>query len=112
VELDFDAACAWLDAHLDRAVFASTQGASLDAGNTRLSVQGSLGRAEGDIMLVEPRPGRIEAFTIGPATLVLLEGDFTTAQLGALEGGAELLQAEFRDLMVVVGTLPAQPAGR
>jgi hypothetical protein len=45
-------------------------------------------------------------FTVGGATLVLLEGDFTSAQLGALEAGATLLQAEFRDLMVVVGTLP------
>ena len=106
MDLDFDAACAWLDAHLDRAVFASTQGASLDAGNTRLSLQGTLGRGEGEIMLVEPRPGRIEVFTVGGATLVLLEGDFTSAQLGALEAGATLLQAEFRDLMVVVGTLP------
>jgi hypothetical protein len=106
VDLDFDAACAWLDAHLDRAAFASTQGASLDAGNTRLSIQGTLARAEGDIMLVDPRPGRIEVFTVGEATLVLLEGDFSSAQLADLEGGATLLQAEFRDLMVVVGTLP------
>jgi hypothetical protein len=110
VQIDFAAACAWLDDHLGHAVFASTQGAAPDAGNSRLSVQGTLDRAEGDIMLVEPRPGRIEAFTIGPATLVLLEGDFTTAQVGALEGGAMLLQAEFRDLLVVVGTVPGRAA--
>ena len=106
MDIDFDAACAWLDAHLERAVFASTQGASLDAGNTRLSIQGTLQRAEGDIMLVEPRPGRIEVFVVGGATLVLLEGDFTSASVAELEGGAALLQAVFRDLMVVVGTVP------
>jgi hypothetical protein len=106
VQLDFDAACAWLDDHLDRPVFASTQGAHEDAGNSRLSVQGKLRRAEGEITLIDPRPGRIEAFTVGPATLVLLEGDFTSALLGGFEGGATLLQAAFRDLLVVVGTLP------
>jgi hypothetical protein len=110
VELDFDGACAWLDAHLDRAVFASTQGAAPDAGNSRLSIQGTLARAEGEIMLVEPRPGRVEVWTVGGATLVLLEGDFSSAQVGALDGGATLLQAEFRDLMVVVGPLPDQAA--
>lgn len=111
MQIDFTTACAWLDDHVGQAVFASTQGAAPDAGNSRLSVQGALGRAEGEIMLVDPRPGRVEAFTVGPATLVLLEGDFTTAQVGALDGGAMLLQAEFRDLLVVVGTMPEGAAG-
>jgi hypothetical protein len=107
VELDFDGACGWLDAQLGREVFASTQGAGDDAGNSRLTVRGPLGRSNAEILLVEPRPGRVEAFTVGDATLVLLEGDFDAARLAPLEGGAVLLQAELRDLMVVVGTLPA-----
>jgi hypothetical protein len=106
MDLDFDGVCAWLDAHAGRAVFASTQGASPEAGNSRLTVQGVLGRAQSEIMLVDARPGRVEAFTVGDATLVLLEGDFDAARLASLEGGAVVLQAEFRDLMVVAGTLP------
>ncbi len=112
VQLDFDGVCRWLDDQLGHHVFAATQDAGPHGGNTCLSVQGTLARAEGDITLVDPRPGRIEAFTVaGTATLVLLEGDFTHAALGAMgEGRPTMVQATFRDLLVVVGALPVPAA--
>jgi uncharacterized protein (AIM24 family) len=107
--LNFDAVIAWLDDHLGRRVFAATQSASEEAGNTRLSIVGPLARAEGEITLIDPRPGRIEAFTVGDGTLVLLEGDFLAAEtvdFGA--GRPQVVQAEFRgDVSVTVGEAPA-----
>ncbi|QEC48991.1 hypothetical protein FSW04_16370 [Baekduia soli] len=109
MQLDFDGVCRFLEEHLGHQVFAATQDGGAEGGNTCLSVQGTLARAEGDITLVDPRPGRIEAFTVaGASTLVLLEGDFSGAVLGAMgEGLPTMVQATFRDLLVVVGALPA-----
>jgi uncharacterized protein (AIM24 family) len=109
MSMDFDAVIAWLDGHVGRRVFASTHSGLPDAGNTRLSVVGTLARAEGEITLLEPRPGRIEAFGVGNGTLVLLEGDFLEAasvDFGA--GRPQLVQAEFHGAVsVTVGEAPA-----
>jgi hypothetical protein len=109
VDLDFDGVCRWLDARMGGRVFASTQPATEDAGNTRLSVQGVLGRADGEIVLVDASPGRIEAFSVGDATLVLLEGDFVAARSGSFGAGLPaMVSARFRDLEVVLGDLSDQ----
>ncbi|HMJ35671.1 MAG TPA: hypothetical protein VK501_17320 [Baekduia sp.] len=108
MSMDFDALIAWLDGHVGQRVFAATQSASQDAGNTRLSVVGALARAEGEITLIDARPGRIEAFSVGDATLVLLEGDFLDASpidFGA--GRPQMVQAEFHGAVsVTVGEAP------
>jgi hypothetical protein len=106
--LDFDAVIAWLDGHAGRRVFAATQSTSEEAGNTRLTVVGALARAVGEITLIDPQRGRIEAFTVGDGTLVLLEGDFVTAEtLDFGAGRPQLVQAAFRgDVSVTVGEAP------
>jgi hypothetical protein len=110
MSMDFAAVIAWLDGHLGQRVFAATQSASEDAGNTRLSVVGTLARVEdGEITLVDPRPGAVEVFRVGDGTFVLLEGDFLSAE--ALDFGAgrpQLVQAEFLGAVsVTVGEAPA-----
>jgi hypothetical protein len=104
VPLDFDAVIRWLTDHLGVRVMLAMQG----AGNTTLSVTGHLLRVDdGEITLIDPTPGRIEVFSVGGATLVLLEGDF--AQAGTTDfgtGGAPFVQASFGDLVVTVAELP------
>jgi hypothetical protein len=105
MEMDFDAVVAWLRARLGRQVVAATQGAGAGVSNTGLSVAGPLlRRDDGDITLIDPPPGRVEAFAVGSATLVLLEGDFGGAGVTDFGGerGAVLLQARFGDLLVTV----------
>jgi hypothetical protein len=111
MDLDFDAVIGWLDAHVGQRVFAATQSASAAAGNTRLSIAGALARADGEITLVDPRPGRIEAFRVGEGTLVLLEGDFLEARaIDFGQGRPQLVQAEFLGAVsVTVGEAP-EPA--
>jgi hypothetical protein len=105
--MDFDGLVAWIDAHLGQTVFAATQTLHEDAGNTRLSVVGPLRRVdEGQVAMIEPRPGRIEVLQIGDGgVLVLLEGDFLaaeTADFGA--GRPQLVEARFLgDLSVTLG---------
>jgi hypothetical protein len=110
MDMDFAAVIAWLDGHVGQRVFAATQSAAGDAGNTRLSVVGPLARIEeGEITLIDPRPGRVEPFRIGDGTLVLLEGDFlaaTSVDFGA--GRPQMVQAEFVGAVsVTVGEAPA-----
>lgn len=102
--MDFDGVLAWLNDHLGRRVVAAAQA----DGNTTMSVQGHLlRRDEGEITLVDPAPGRVEAWSIGGATLVLLEGDFTAARTTDFGSGrAPLVQAAFGDLVVTVAELP------
>jgi hypothetical protein len=111
MDLDFDAVIGWLDGHVGQRVFAATQSASAAAGNTRLSIAGALARADGEITLVDPRPGRIEAFRVGEGTLVLLEGDFLEARaIDFGQGRPQLVQAEFLGAVsVTVGEAP-EPA--
>jgi|tagenome__1003787_1003787.scaffolds.fasta_scaffold18992475_2 hypothetical protein len=104
--MDFDGLVAWIDAHLGQQVFAATQTLSQDAGNTRLSVVGALSRREdGEITMLDPRPGRIEVLRVGDGVLVLLEGDFVaaeTADFGA--GRPQVVEARFRgDMSVTLG---------
>lgn len=110
MSLDFDAAVAWLRARLGRQVVAAVQSAGEGVSNTGLSVAGPLlVRDDGDITLIDPPPGRVEAFAVGAATLVLLEGDFVaagTTDFGAT-GGAVLLQATFGDIVVTVAEVVA-----
>jgi uncharacterized protein (AIM24 family) len=101
--MDFDALVAWIDAHLGRRVFAATQTLDEEAGNTRLSVVGTLARQkEGDIQLIDPRPGRIEVLRVGDAVLVLLEGDFLSAESVDFGTGLpQIVEAGFRGAMSV-----------
>jgi hypothetical protein len=108
MDMDFDAVIRWLADHLGVRVMLGMQG----AGNTALSVTGHLLRVDdGEITLIDPAPGRIEVFSVGGATLLLLEGDFVSAR--AIDFGAgrpQLIQAEFLgELSVSVGEAPAQP---
>jgi hypothetical protein len=105
--MDFDGLVAWIDAHLGQPVFAATQTLHADAGNSRLSVIGPLRRVdEGQVALIEPRPGRIEVLQVGDGgVLVLLEGDFLEAQAADLGAGRpQVVEARFRgDLSVTLG---------
>jgi hypothetical protein len=102
--MDFDGVLAWLRDHLGQRVVAATTA----EGNTTMSVRGHLLRVDsGEINLIDPTPGRVEAWSVGGATLVLLEGDFTragTTDFGT--GRAPLVQATFGSLVVTVAELP------
>jgi hypothetical protein len=106
MDMDFDGVSAWLRERLGQRVLASVQG----DGNTGMSVVGPLlQRDHGEVTLHEPRPGRVEAWSVGGATLLLLEGDFAgagTADLGS--GRALLMQARFGDVVVTVGEVPPE----
>jgi hypothetical protein len=104
--MDFDGVLAWLHAHLGQRVVAAAQA----EGNTTMSVTGRLLRVDDDreITLIDPAPGRVTAWSVGGATIVLLEGDFTragTTDFGS--GRAALVQATFGDLVLTVAELPA-----
>lgn len=77
MDLDYDGVAAWLRERLGRRVLCSVQG----DGNTGLSVVGPLlQRDHGEVQLIDPRPGRVEAWSVGGATLLLLEGDLAEAR--------------------------------
>jgi hypothetical protein len=105
MDMDFDGVAGWLRDHLGRHVVAAAQA----EGNTTMSVTGHLLRVDDrEINLVDPAPGRVDVWSVGGATLVLLEGDFTGA--GTADFGTDrpaLLQAMFGDLVVTVAELPA-----
>jgi hypothetical protein len=105
--MDFDGLVAWIDAHLGEQVFAATQTLHEDAGNTRLSVVGPLRRVEdGQVALIEARPGRVEVLQVGDGgVLVLLEGDFVEAQTADFGAGRpQVVEARFRgDQSVTLG---------
>ena len=109
MDMDFDGVVAWLRERLGRQVVAATQGAGEGVSNTGLSVAGPLlRRDDGEVTLIDPPPGRVEAFAVGSATLVLLEGDFASA--GTTDfgtGGAVLMQATFGELLVTVAEVRA-----
>ncbi|MCW3023457.1 MAG: hypothetical protein JWR30_2779, partial [Conexibacter sp.] len=114
--MDFDGLIAWMDGHVGRRVFVATQSALEEAGNTRLTLIGPLARVEdGEITLIDPRPGRIEVFQVGDGgTLVLLEGDFVTARpIDFGQGFPQIIEAEFLGAVgVTLGEAPADaPAG-
>lgn len=105
MDIDFDGISAWLRERLGRPVMCAVQG----AGNSGLSVVGPLlRRDDGEVTLIDPPPGRVEAWSIGGATLLLLEGDLAEARAVAVPdgGGAGLLQATFADVVVTVGDVP------
>jgi hypothetical protein len=105
MDMDYDGLSAWLRERLGRRVMVAVQA----DGNSGLSVVGPLlRRDDGEVTLVEPRPGRVEAWSIGGATLLLLEGDFVSCRGAELETGAApmLVQAEFHALVVTVGEVP------
>jgi uncharacterized protein (AIM24 family) len=110
MEMDFATVIAWLDGNVGQRMFAATQTALDEAGNTRLSVTGLLARAEGEITLLDPRPGRVEAFRVGEGTLVLLEGDFIAAQAVDFGLGAtQMIEAAFLGAVsVTLGKVPAE----
>jgi hypothetical protein len=104
MDMDFDGVTAWLRERLGHRVLCSVQG----EGNTGLSVVGPLLRRDhGEVTLHDPRPGRVEAWSVGGATLLLLEGDFAGAGTTDLGSGQPLLmQARFGDVIVTVGEVP------
>jgi hypothetical protein len=112
MDMDFDAVIAWLRARLGRPMVVSVQGAGEDIGNSSFSSNGPLlARDDGDITLISPPPGRVEAFAIGTANVVLLEGDFVEAgstDFGA--GGSVLVQTQFAGLLITFAEV-VRPAG-
>jgi hypothetical protein len=106
--IDFDDLVTWLRGRLGRQVVAATQSAGAAIANTGLSVSGPLLLCDdGEVVLIDPPPGRVETFAVGPATLVLLEGDFVGAATTDLGTGDQMLvQAEFGGLVITVGELP------
>ena len=69
-----------------------------------------LRRDHGEVQLVDPPPGRVDAWSVGGATLLLLEGDLL--QAGTTDFGTGLpllLQMEFDgNLIVTVGEVPPE----
>jgi hypothetical protein len=106
MDMDYDGLLAWLRERLGRRVMAAVQG----DGNSGLSVVGPLlVRDDGEVTLVEPRPGRVAAWSIGGATLLLLEGDFVSCRSAEMQpGGPMIAQATFHDLVVTVGEVPPE----
>jgi hypothetical protein len=104
-ELDFDALCRWLNERLGRQLAVSVGGPSDGYANTTVVVRGSVRRGEGNVTLIDPAPGRVEAFAIGDALLILLEGDFVAAEALALGSG---LVADFGELAVTLNEI-AEP---
>jgi hypothetical protein len=107
MDMDYDAVGAWLRERLGRRVLCAVQG----AGNTGLTVIGPLLRRDhGEVQLIDPPPGRVDAWSVGGATLLLLEGDLVragTADFGT--GRPALLQMEFAgELTVTVGEVPPE----
>jgi hypothetical protein len=105
MDLDFDGTAAWLRQRLGRRVVCSVQG----EGNTGLSVVGPLlQRDDGEVQLIDPPPGRVAAWSVGGATLLLLEGDLAEARAVEFpDGGPGLMQATFAGVVVTVGEVPA-----
>jgi hypothetical protein len=104
--MDFDGVVSWLRERLGQQVVAAAQG----EGNTTLSVRGHLLHVDaGEITLIDPPPGRVEAFAVGGATLVLLEGDLTDARTTDFgTGRPALIQATFGEqFYITVAELPA-----
>jgi hypothetical protein len=109
IDMDFDGVVTWLRARLGRPVVVSVQGAGEAVRNTTVSASGPLlVRDDGEITLIDPPPGRVEAFAVGGATVVLLEGDFESA--GATDfgtGGADaLVQAQVGGLLITFAEVP------
>jgi hypothetical protein len=106
MDMDFDGVVRWLRDHLGQQVVAAAQG----EGNSTMSVKGHLLHVDdGEITLIDPPPGRVEAFAVGGATLVLLEGDLTEARTTDFGSGRPaLVQATFGDhFYITVAELPA-----
>jgi hypothetical protein len=112
MDMDFDAVVAWLRERLGRQVVVATQGDGAAVGNTGLSVAGPLlRRDDGEVTLIDPPPGRVEAFAVGTATLVLLEGDFVSAGTTDFGSGrSALVQATFGALVITVAEIPRAEA--
>jgi hypothetical protein len=107
MDMDYDDVSAWLRERLGRRVLCSVQG----MGNTGLTVIGPLLRRDhGEVSLIDPPPGRVDAWSVGGATLLLLEGDLVRAGTAGL--GPELpqmMQMEFEgELTVTVGEVPPE----
>jgi hypothetical protein len=113
MDMDFDAVVAWLRARLGRQLVVSVQGAGDAVRNTTFSAAGPLlVRDDGEITLIDPPPGRVEAFAVGTCSVVLLEGDFRSAgttDFGTGGGGA-LVQATVGGLLITFAEV-VRPAG-
>jgi hypothetical protein len=112
MDMDFDAVIAWLRARLGRPMVVSVQGAGEAVRNTTFSAAGPLlVRDDGEITLIDPPPGRVEAFAVGGCSVVLLEGDFESA--GSTDfgtGSSALVQATVGGLLITFAEV-VRPAG-
>lgn len=76
--MGFDDVLNWLSAHAEQEVGLSI---GTNHGNTSLHVAGRLRSVpNGERCTIDARPGRIEIWAVGDASLQLLEGDFTRAE--------------------------------
>lgn len=112
MDMDYDAVIAWLRARLGRPMVLSVQGAGEEIRNTSVSSTGPLlARDDGDITLIDPPPGRVEAFAVGTANVVLLEGDFVEA--GSTDfgtGSSAFVQTQVGGLLISFAEV-VRPAG-
>jgi hypothetical protein len=112
MDMDFDAVIAWLRERLGRQLVVSVQGAGDAVRNTTFSAAGPLlVRDDGDITLIDPPEGRVEAFAVGACTVVLLEGDFASAGTTDFGTGTNaLVQVECGGLLITFAEV-VRPAG-
>jgi hypothetical protein len=76
----FDALIGWLDERLGQRVGVQLSGPSDGHTNVGLNAVGALRREGREVSLIDPAPGRVEAYAVGDASLVLLEGDLTEVE--------------------------------
>jgi hypothetical protein len=109
---DFDALQQWLRQRLGRRLYVAVTGPPERTTNTTLYAEGQLQTSEAEALLIDPAPGRIQAFRVGDATLVLVEGDlsgveFNERQTGRSADGATVIQpawveADFGEITVML----------
>ena len=108
----FDALLQWLHQRLGTRLRVAVMGPPERTTNTTLHAEGQLRTNEADVVLIDPARGRVQAFRIGDATLMLLEGDlrgleFNDEQTAQLASGATVIlpawvEADFGEITVTL----------
>ncbi len=86
--LTFELAVDWLDARLGSTVRVAARGPGDSPSGSGVRSFGRLGRADVEVALINPRPARIETWSIGAAgSMFLIEGDYLPGEAESGAGG-------------------------